>query len=551
MPGDPVDHFYVLVRATATLGGDAETEGDDLPITSIRVVYKLNDMARIKLNVPLGRTGDDFSMSDADSLVASTVPFTPLAVSVQLEPDPATGAAPAGKDSGFPEGEAALVFDGYVSSIEYVRDRTGSVASLQIDGFGKLAGLAGATRFVDGLFVPGQTNAASAIVSHINKAGLAVSMYNTMLARMQSIPSNVWANAIYPLLDQLAKVTDTYSGQFGSDLTGNGGGIAPQALEDLNAGTAAMGSPGLILRSLDVPGLERSMVRQLVNTVYGGWVGGRHGRNSDLYSLLIELANVFYFNIVPRIEDAGIVSVMPNQGGDPFVVLDPDEYWLMASSMRFDENFWSYPTSVALSAPWDLSEHDISTPIVSSAFGIAKVPAGSPFSTTDKQGRLVVLQAPSWALPYAPAAGLSLDQAIPDMGNLEWTGVKFSLSDADMLNAHLRSKLGNDIAAFMLHGMLFASRFRSFVGRLRLDICPGSTIQINTSPDPSSGAEGQAFFGCVNSVRIDIVDDGNGGRAATIFDVTHLRTEAEHGNSTLGENPLYKSDWNGAKLLDY
>jgi len=90
-------------------------------------------------------------------------------------------------------------------------------------------------------------------------------------------------------------------------------------------------------------------------------------------------------------------------------------------------------------------------------------------------------------------------------------------------------------------------------GKLRFDVAPGSTLALEVSGErfiPNDSLSGN-LVGDV--LRVTCLLDSENGRAATNFNLAHIRTEAENAlpGFSLDRHPLWKQPWRGTKLLDY
>lgn len=546
--GDPVQAFYTRVRARAYVGGEK------IPITGFQASYVLNSVPEVTVTVPIGRTGDDFSVSEAENLVSGLSPYTTLRVELEATPDPNTGSAPSGKDPGFPSG-VVDVFDGFISEASYTRDRVAKSVSVTLRGFGKLGALGGATRFVDGLMIGGQHNGEEVLNSNIAKQSIGFVIFKTLMAKMESIPEAVWENGLKPLFSEIIeKAADVFSSSFGFR-TGGGASFARQALEMIDAGNNRFDTDMTLRAEYNsLPGIEKSMVRQMAQHFYG-WVSRGYGGDSSLLSFLFEAARAYQFVIVPCVKDAATVPLFFNLDAEPPAsqVIDPDEYWTVESEPApggrslFSPDFWAFVTTVVLTSPFDFSEERIDSPIVCRPVGVGTVNGRGPLM--GYTGRLIAEPAPAWVLPYSPAPGGTVLPGIPEMGALK-QGIPPVDSPGDALKRFWRSGLGDAVADTMLHSILFERRVRQVTGRLRLDLAPGSLVKLNTAGELFTGIT-NTFYGIVGAVSISVVEHGDHGVANTTLLLTHLRTEDEHKELTMPSHPLYTGEWLGGKLIDY
>ncbi len=93
---------------------------------------------------------------------------------------------------------------------------------------------------------------------------------------------------------------------------------------------------------------------------------------------------------------------------------------------------------------------------------------------------------------------------------------------------------------------------------LRFDIAPGSTILIQSSPDPfveamlnSEGQTDTDLVGRVVRVTWSLDISGQGASSSTVFHVAYLRTLAENNDEAFAsdDHPLWRDVWRGAPLI--
>jgi len=83
----------------------------------------------------------------------------------------------------------------------------------------------------------------------------------------------------------------------------------------------------------------------------------------------------------------------------------------------------------------------------------------------------------------------------------------------------------------------------------RLDICPGSSLKIQTAPD-AYGFTGQFryFYGSVESVKYNI--DASTSTALALYNLTHVRSDIENESDdfTVEKHPFYSQGWLGTNI---
>ena len=542
--GDAVEHFYTRVKARAFVGGSK------VPISGFHAQYELNNIPLARVTIPIGRSASDGSVSEVEGLISGLAPYTPLRVELETASNSETGAAPAGKDPGFPQGTVD-VFDGFIGEATYVRDRASKSVAVELLGFGKLGALAGATRYSDGLVIAGQHNGEEYVSSMLAKKDIGFIILDTLMHKLPDITSGLWENGLYPLFNAIIdEGSDVFNSEYGYK-TGGGESLALQALEMVTAGNARMGAQEMTLMPdfVSLKYLAKSITRQLAHLFYG-WTNKNARSDSSLLSLLMQSAQMFYFVIVPGVKDAATVPLFFGLDAEPDGnrVIDPDEYWSIASEpINFTPDFWAYPTTVALTSPYDLSEERSDSPIVCRPIGVATL--NDRPMLLQATGKMLTEEAPSWALPYAPAPEGTVLPNIPDLGALGAYSPP-PTSPMDALNKYLRSGIGDAIAENILHSVFFQRRVRQIDGRLRLDLCPGTLVKLNTAGEMFTGMK-STFYGFVGKVELFVEERGDHSVAGTKLTLTHMRTQEEHKGLTMPANPLYSGKWLGGKLTEY
>lgn len=110
----------------------------------------------------------------------------------------------------------------------------------------------------------------------------------------------------------------------------------------------------------------------------------------------------------------------------------------------------------------------------------------------------------------------------------------------------------NAVAHAIYANEILKYRSGSVYGKLRLDICPGSIVEIDVQParglDVKLNKYKSPLFGCVDQVSVYI--DAVAAQASTSFVISNIRSEAENEdpNLSMTENPIYDTTWNGAPL---
>lgn len=536
------NYYYIKVKASATI------HGEKLEISSFDINYTLDEIPTARIELPIGRQmrGANLgSVSKAMGFITNLTPFEPVTIEMEAEPSPASRAAPPGKDKGFPKGKFT-VFRGFVAGPEHSKNGISSNASLVITAFGEPAGLAGSTQYLKGSDITGgAANGGDYIISRLGQEGLLrPNFVDVLTSEFDDIGGDLWENGIKPLMEQIID-----SGVAWTDEKGNTAGDV--ALARINSGSTFPDIPPLDI-SQNVQGvasaaLNKALAFQLSKIFYDYWKGGNS--SGDLWDVLKACMEIYGFHFVPGVDNDAVVAITPNLNGDASVIIDPSEYYMIQPGQSFDPKMYSYLTDVAIfmtgfqSGQWQAS----SPP--SRIIGVASLPQ----LDTEQGGRTQMVQAPLWLYPPgAPAISAMDTGGVPDKGNP--TVINPPKESQGAIETAFFGKQGEGVGDLLaqtyLHEGLFAHRSMTIGGRFRMDICPGSLVQINTAGERFTG-ERDTLFGCVRSVRLRVGNDGHGGHAGTELTVSHVRTQAEHDEFAIDEHPLFGGSFVGGPLLDY
>lgn len=169
----------------------------------------------------------------------------------------------------------------------------------------------------------------------------------------------------------------------------------------------------------------------------------------------------------------------------------------------------------------------------------------------DTVGTMLVQNGPDWLdLPAEPAT-VRNERPVHSL-----TAGGSSPADRAIGVAIVGSRNTGDAVAHAIYANeILKYRSGSVSGKLRLDICPGSIVKVDTksvrgsdiNPEISKGYD-YPLFGCVDQVSVYI--DAVAAQASTSFVISNIRSEAENEdpNLSMTENPIYDTTWNGAPL---
>ncbi len=530
-----VDYYYVKVNAHAIIGGKK------FNVNSFEINYELDEIASATICLPIGRkmTGDAVGeVSEAMNVFRNTPPFTPVKLMIELQV-PLKRAAPSGKNVGFPDG-FFLAFDGYFSAPAHKKSIAGC-ASLVIQCFGATAALAGATQYVNGTVIsPGPPNGSSYIVTHLGEHQYNKTLYDAVRDFCPNISNDLWGAGIQVLMEEAIKSIDIWSQAANPGAASDAlnrinpveGGILPSSqlsLENGGSGTTQFQSE-----------FQKALAKQICDGFYQIWRDGDD--EADLWDVLKGLAQHFRFHFVPSIEEDALAPICPNLGGEPWLTIDPSEYSEIDLSSVYSPKFYAYVKTIGL----------YTKSFSSSQFQATCAPSrtvGQSSLDTDFKGRVKMLEAPCWVVPpSAPAiksfkpGGETSDKSSPKP-NAPPPG----LPQGQMEKLWFDSGIGDSLAESILHEEVFRHRKLAFSGRARFDICPGSTVRINTAGENFT-SERATFFGMVDRVTIRVTDGPSGNTLSTAIKLANVRTDVENKKYGVDAHPLFKTRWVGGVL---
>jgi hypothetical protein len=456
--------------------------------------------------------------------------------------------SPLGKEEpGFPFNEDVMIFDGFLEGVSYQSERTPAGGSINLTAqcCGWLGGLGGSSSSTQQNTVKGP-GGFDEILNLGPEQGL-FDITNTFGVDLAGTVSNLWTEFVKPLfraITQQPKVWGTASNQSALDaLTrmDKTGMLGPQANTDLTFPVANANVPEKYVRKF--------MVDYIGDIVYGEW------RNSDMWTILVKLADSFKFAVVPVIDSAFCAPILASLGGEVYTTIGADEYHGINYTARAQANI----TRLAVIDSHGTTSNPRDAEVkLSAVLGLAEL-EGILNPGDNSLGVTREIEAPYWLAPSTAIGeytriGLGGDaRAIPDAVNPD-AFVKIPDEQYNKIYSnYITSRLGDDYAKLMMQYMFLANRRGFLAGRFRLDIAPGSTVAIEVIEDKFSDpdAEPLTIVGLVNTVTIAL-NSGTSGtpNAYTRLDMTHIRTAQEHNDDRITSvvHPIYQSRFAGIKL---
>ena len=177
-------------------------------------------------------------------------------------------------------------------------------------------------------------------------------------------------------------------------------------------------------------------------------------------------------------------------------------------------------------------------------------------------GLLKILQCPSWMaeVPYFnytyPTTGSGGTDAVP-------TAADPAVAAAGGLAAAAfppPQKAAENVVPFMnrfARAVYVAEAVRDravdLMGRLRFDICPGSSVKVQGVPERFTAGDALAEDFHATVRQVTYLFDAEASSVATAFHLADLRTASENDASSplsLERHPMWKDAWSGASLSE-
>lgn len=526
MASKETPYFRSDLKARMTLNGAS------YPVAQIGINYRLNNVPHAEITIPLGKkgTGGGSFVNGPVALLNNLKPFALMEIFLETR-----GTQQSPKAGMLPNGEVK-VFSGFVSTPTF--QRTNDRSGLTFQAYGYLGALDSVTRIVEGLAYAAPINGQRLLNTRL--AGKQAFTSQAALAGL-NIRNDLWLGFRTIITEAIrAGAAFRTSAENGSDTE-----LALNALDRINTGAVL---PEGVLRLPVIEGADPDILNQnLANTLVQGFLSAWSSPESQagMYSVLRGLSSQFLYHITSAVEEDGVLPICPTLDGGAWRVIDPSEQFefnVMARERAETDEWYNYYTQVVVTegGDWRASPYDDGS-ICQPSIGYAKA---SP------DGKIRAIEAPAWLrkppIPFAKV--YRAGSPLPDASNPGNFGVVVSAQDVE--EAILTSGLGDRFAQAYLSNLLFAHRQLGMLGPLRLDIAPGSLVQINTPGERFLGGA-DTVYGCASGVTLELANTSGGCYARTAISVSHLRAPAEHEdvNVTVPGHPLFGARWVGGPLV--
>jgi hypothetical protein len=397
----------------------------------------------------------------------------------------------------------------------------------------------GAELAYQGAGVGSSTTGSGAACSFENKSGEAHWSVAATSVNLMSGASDLWTDALQPFLRCIvsADALDPNVSKWMDEANAK-----QKRIEALNK----VVSGGLVLDSAIADQLVtqnisdgiRAGVRDVdaSNTIWGLLVGG--------------WGPSYFFAICPRVTDA-ILAPLVGSYRDPadiYKTIEAGDYYSIELNLSARQSIGMVgmitPNTQQTGVP--LSANLVDWPGL-----FPRLPAATA-GLTKYGGVFLTRNLPFWLanMAFEPPSAAPTAAPVTAFGPLLSSGLSIAATAAAASRTLKYRNLADRFAQFFYVNEVFNNRSGDISGKLRFDICPGTSLKVQAvALDPSLASTFDQFYGQV--IRVSYTIDAVQGIASTVFTLSNLRTQAEVGDDiySIEKPPLYATAWTGDTLL--
>ena len=546
---DHADYYYVRWSAYATIDkrqGDPPVHVD---IAGFSIDYTLDQIPEATILPTIGREPRSGKEAKAVDAFLQARPYT--LVEIFLKGETAQDSPRGAPFPGFLYNTDMKVFSGFYQGMSYgsMRSPAGGQVRLEATVAGWLSALAGSSVRTNVTAVKGPGGFAEAA----NLRGDSPTFFDlqsTISESLEGAVTDLWLDFIKPFFEGIVSTPALWGD---SDNTSAEGALAKMDAEAVFRGGANNHLPLKVGgQEIGDSDLARFIVMGLAWQVFSSW------RNSDMWSALLELAGLFTFHIVPLIDTATCAPVYGPLGGDAYVTIDTSEYdhvSIAAKTPALISKYVVYNPLGGMSSPYD------TTPRISVITGIFSADELWVNPVFPARGITVSEPAPSWLAAEVARGDITRHSiggdrgGIPDAVNPGAFAEEPAEDYQQIYNNYMTSDIGDRYAKTKMQDLLLRHRRGTVRGRFRLDVCPGSLVNVRVIEDKwQPEGEPQSVLGMVRRVSLQMGagSAGSSGQASTTFWLTHVRSAQEHTGYgqflTSPEHPIFERRFVGARL---
>lgn len=499
------------------------------------LTYQLNTIPRAVFTVSLGRdpTGKPSAAHSAKFKNGDLVKFYATI----------TRRDGSGEDKWIPKGER-LLFEGQYKGCQ--PHRSSGAAKLLVSAQGWLVDMDGsaATSAMSHPQNPGQFNY-RAVHEFTGAGGVAWTPF-TSLGKVTpaTLSSDFWGDALLPWFQELTEL-DRINTEELSFLQVSGGNTAAAAA--LKRFTTSDGN--YVPLALDFQGAESQAISESIwNNIQAE--SFESIAQQTLWGKLLQLASLYMFAVVPRVEDALVVPYIPGLQSAWKHAIKAGDYDVSDAPQEVEQDLLGVGVlcGVKMTSGADMRPN--------SSDGMDRFGVGGWYSPPNARGLVKLQQGPPWLTNVAASdryASFAVGDGVKPISTAQSPGVgdlNAVIMSPDTLRQQTKSLLDAYAKSLYVYERLRLSQL-ALVGKPRFDIAPGSTVKIEGVGEPfvQKDVLGQDLYGDV--LRVSILLDAEAKKAQASFNIGHVRTADENSEPgvSIERHPFWNGVWKGAGLL--
>lgn len=541
---------YSRFKLSATIGG---VEFPD--VVSISASFGINSIPEATLIVACGRnarTNQPATIHNAKSQLEARAEAVVYLEVISTD----------GQKDKMPEGKYTI-FRGYYVGLGYHRSFQDANYTLHLvhwlDDLNNSSMLNG-NWFANAPYDMAQTAVAYALDLTEGDAGLnAIPVptidINGTTVNIGNISSDFWGKCLKPIFKKVAQ----WPSPRYQDSGGGENDAAIKALDRMPPGATASGADKAQYTplALDIAGMTSSNIENSIRQSLTKDACESFAYTTFWSKLVGDYGAQFFFVVSPAVDWA---MPIPYFGGlrEPYKKITADEYGYANFNASMQQIIESVDVFYSQLSDCGLAQG----PLEAGTAPSFALPLGYYPPTVDqnKKGMKLIKEAPGWMTNIVPWSAYPIrttgvggrppgDTAAPKKGEKAPPGQW--LPPGDSVKEQQQSEALTRFAEHWYKSEVLAQRYGELSGKLRFDIAPGSTVEIETpARDKSHESDPtDSMFATVLKVSYHI--NGEKATAGTSFVLSHLRTAEENKIETLtksGRPPLYTQAWKGGEL---
>lgn len=519
----------------------AVVNGIEIELTRVELEYPLSDIPRATLACAIGREVRSLLPAAIHGIYDTLKVNIPIIVWCEAEEISNSGVP----GSYWPDGPF-ICFTGIIVGVGYRKSRSGT-ASLTLSCRHFLADL-------EYSWAPNKMTHPLNMGNFHNKAGVKMGGDINFLPSTASIKyftedaitEDYWGLALRPWLNEICSQAQIFENEAVDP--GNDDAVGALFLfEPLVAGGYEYGVP-LSMTDFDILGTQPGIQAVVMDASQEGL---RAFMGSTIWEKIVsDYGSRYLFSVAPMASRALIVPVIPGLL-TTWVTIDPDEYDSVSLS-----NFLPRPLRGVILETGANSQFGAQGLVKGQGLAITTI--GGRFENDSMtSGMIYFREAPQWVSNGVSQAAFAQAAANAVHGNAMGgaAGAVAAGIPAPIALRQMAKILWDEYAKAMYLYEVFKTRRGTVTGKIRFDICPGSSVALITTEEKFVAASGinlgeQILYGVVTNVTVMI--DSEAAQGYTGLEISYLRDSNENldPNLTTEAHPVWSTPWAGAPLVE-